>query len=346
MRVLVAGWIGSTNLGDELVFAGLRAKLAARGAEVVAVSEDPAGTARAHRVAAVAGRNPAAVLAAAGRADALVLGGGGLLQDETSVLNLPYHLARVWAARARRTPFAAVGVGAGRLDTAVGRRLVTRSLRGARLRGVSVRDAGSAALLARLGVPDVVTAADLALGLPPPDEAPEDAVSVCLRPAVRSTALPDPLVVALAQALDQLAADGLAVRFVAFQADRDDAVHRQVAARMRAPAELCTPGLDEILREVARGRAVVAMRYHAGVAAVLAGRPAVLIDYSPKVGSLAVELGPGGCRLGLDPADLASVPVAVGAVLGHPGAVAEARDRLRERERGNDLVLDRLLGGT
>lgn len=351
-RVLVAAWVGSTNLGDELVFAGLHAKLAARGAAVAVVSVDPAATTAAHGVAALDHRDLAGLIAATGQADAVVLGGGGLLQDETSPLNLPYHLSRVAVARGRGTPFAAVGVGAGRLDTHLGRLLVRRGLRGAA--AVSARDADSARLLEAVGVRDVGVAADLALGLPVPAVAPTDRLVVCLRPwsagrkrlpaGLRGDATPDAVVAAVGHALDQAAnATGLAVRFVALQRDRDDALHRRIAERMDATVTTATPDLDAVLGEIAAARAVVAMRYHAGIGAVLAARPCVLIGYAPKVDALAGELGRGGTLLGWDPRDLGGLARAVDAVSGHAEAVANARDRLRERERGNDAVLDQLL---
>src|SRR4051794_907208 len=80
MRVAVAAWIGSTNLGDELVFASLRSALTRRGAEVVALSVAPAATEGEHGVRATR-RAPGTVELLRG-VDALVLGGGGLLQDE------------------------------------------------------------------------------------------------------------------------------------------------------------------------------------------------------------------------------------------------------------------------
>src|SRR5688572_2849834 len=124
MRVLVAAWVGSTNLGDELIFAALVRKLRARGVDVTAVSVDPAATTAAHGVAAVAHSDLNGLWRALSECDAVVFGGGGLLQDETSPFNLPYHLSRLWLARLRSRRAVAVGVGAGRLDTAVGRRLV------------------------------------------------------------------------------------------------------------------------------------------------------------------------------------------------------------------------------
>lgn len=353
-RVLVAAWVGSTNLGDELVFAGLRAKLAARGAHVAAVSVDPDATAVTHGVQAVDHRDVAGLVAATGQADAVVFGGGGLLQDETSPLNLPYHLSRLWIARARHVPAAAVGVGAGRLDTRAGRMLVRRSLGAANVRAVTARDQDSARLLDAAGLWGVRLAADLAVGLPTPAVAARDRLVVCLRPwtgargrlpaATRGDATPEPVVAAAAEALDEAAhRTGLGVHFVALQPDRDDAVHRRVAARMRQPATTATPDLDGLLDEVAAARAVVAMRYHGGIAALLAARPCVLIGYAPKVDALAGELREGGRLLAWGAEGLAGLPDALAAVTGREQAVAAARDRLRERDRVNDVVLDELL---
>lgn len=352
MRVLVAGWVGSSNLGDELVLAGLLRHLRALGADPVALSVDPAGTTRDHGVEAVRAGGPLALLAAAGSADALVLGGGGLLQDETSPFNLPFHLARAWAAALRRLPRAGVGLGAGRLDTAAGRTLVRASLRGM---PVSVRDAPSADLLASLGLPRPVLAADLALGLPDVAVPAQDRLVVCLRPwtggggllpasvrARRAPGPPDQAVEATARELDRVAAaTGLAPHLVALQADRDGPLHDAVAARMTVAVTTARPTLAELPAEVGSGRVVLAMRYHGAICAVLAGRPAVLVGYSPKVDAFARELGPAGRLLPWRPDGLGDAAEAVVAVAAHSSE--PARNRLRAREAGNRRVLSDLL---
>ncbi|MFT5223723.1 MAG: polysaccharide pyruvyl transferase WcaK-like protein, partial [Glaciecola sp.] len=97
-RLLAAGWVGSTNLGDELIFAGIAALAASMGASLVAISRDPQATMDAHGVASVSMSSPGVVKAAMAQADMVLWGGGGLLQDVTSGFNLPYHLAKVWMA--------------------------------------------------------------------------------------------------------------------------------------------------------------------------------------------------------------------------------------------------------
>lgn len=347
MRVLVSGWSGSTNLGDELVLAGLLRLLA--GQQVTVVSVDPAATHRRFGVPALAPREAGRLVAAVRRAHLLVLGGGGLLQDETSPYNLPYHLARPALALAVGTPVVGVGLGAGPL-TRPGSRRAVGLLR--RATAVSVRDPASRRLLADCGVPSRL-GADLALALDPVARPPEEVITVSLRPWTRQggggSPRPGPrgllpvgarrrhpldvgLVTALAAGLDALAErTGLGVRFVALQAERDDPVHARVAERMRTPTERRRPAVHDVVGEVAAGRLVVAMRYHAGIAAALGGRPAVLLGYSPKVDALAGELGAGAAGLPLAAPALADLPAAGLGVLGRGDDVGLARERLRSR---------------
>lgn len=373
MRVLVAAWVGSTNLGDELVFAGTRQLLAERGVEVCAVSVDPPGTRADHGVGAVSHRAPSALLTAASGADAMIFGGGGLLQDDSSIANLPYHLSRVGLARAFGVPFIGLGLGVGGLRTTSGRRLVEHAMRAAI--GITVRDVESGRLLAEVGVPDAELTADLAFALEAPSVPPTAGTTerpnglaagasetgpahgrlvVCLRPwsgvtkrlpaATRDDATPEPHVVALARSLDEASvAMDSRVRFVALQRDRDDALHRRVGARMTMPAEFRTPTTAELLGEFVGARAVVSMRYHGAVAATLAGVPSVLISYAGKVDALARELGSGARCLAWDPTALATIPAALAAVAPEHEAVVAARGRLRERQLGNARLLDRLL---
>lgn len=351
VHVLVAGWIGAGNLGDELVFSALRRKLEARDALVTPVSVDIDHTRASHRLEAVRS-NPIHLWHALPEADAVVFGGGGLLQDLTSAFNLPYHLARTWLARARSVPVAGVGLGVDGLRRPISRSLVRSSLR--RFAAVSVRDAVSAAELAAIGVPAAVVAADLALSLPLPDAAPVDEITVALRPFVprdavlpvavrRSPVVPEWFLAATAGALDDLARrTGLGVRFVALDANRDDTIHRLVADRMQTAATCIAPGLDNVVAEIAAARLVVAMRYHAAIAATLAGRPVLCLGYAPKVDALAAELGDGGALVSLDEPSICSLAAPGAALVGRDEVVLAARDDLRRREQANDLVLDRL----
>lgn len=354
-RIAVAGWIGSDNLGDELILRSLIRSLRARGAAPVAVSIDPAATRRLHGIEAVRHRSPLdtpGLGRALGRMDGLVIA-GGLVQTETSVWNIPFHAAR-WRA-ARRIPGAAVGLGVGRVDGIVPARIARRTLR--RMESIAVRDRASADRLEGWGLRGVRVGSDPVIGEEAPPVDPGDTMCVILRPANRggmrtaSSAAaedglsPDPRTGGMAAALDAAAgAAGLSIRLVAFQKSRDLPLLRSAARRLRSDAALSAPGLDDVLREVGRSRLVITMRYHGAIAALLHGRPAVLLDYSPKMASLASEGGgwaPLASPLLSDPDSLVK---AVERALAGRKRAAEVRGMLRERLAENDRALDRAAG--
>jgi polysaccharide pyruvyl transferase CsaB len=356
-QATVAGWIGSANLGDELVFTVLRGLLADRGVAVSAPSTDPVATAAIHDVDAFSHLDPIALRRHVRAADVLVFGGGGLLQDETGIWNLPYHLRRVRAARRAGTPWAGIGLGAGGLTTARGRSQVRRELHGHT--AIAVRDEASAETLRALGVGRVVRAADLVwlAGTPPPVAA-SGALGVCLRapqtgrlmPAAFGPRgrLPNGRAAAIAAALDDTArATGLTTRFIAFDAAADDPVHRQVADHMATPAETLAPGLDTVLATVAGVDAMVTMRYHGAVAAAMAGAGVVTLAFSPKLGALAADLGPACHHVPAGgPDGLSGLPGAVEGALGARGGLPGAVSRLRGLAGRNVDVLDDLLAGS
>lgn len=357
LEVVVSAWIGSPNVGDELVHAGLRRLLEARGVLTTAVSLDPTATVERYGGRATTRGRLVLELATGRRRAPLLLGGGGLLQDETSTVNVPYHLLPLAVARARGLPVAGIGLGAGPLRGPAARRLAARALRGIE---VSARDEWSADEIASLGLPRPAVAADLALELPdPPAGPPTEVLAVALRPwdgrhrvpvglRQRARPAPDPRQVArLAAAVDSAAGRlGVGVRFVAFGGEADEALHRAVAERVRADVtDMVVPDPHGAVAAIADSCAVLAMRYHAGIAALMARRPAVLLPYSPKVGALAADVGRGFVAItGSGPLSDAVGDAAARALReATDGVLDDAIDRLRRRGATNGAVIDQLL---
>jgi len=349
-RVTVAGWVGSTNLGDELLFRVLRSLLADRGVTVGTPSVDPTGTAAVHDVEAFGHLGPSALRRSLVTSDAFVFGPGGLLQDETGIWNLPYHLRRLGSVRRARIPWAGIGLGADGLITDRGRSRVRRALVGHT--AIAVRDKPSADVLRTLGVDRVVQAADLAFLAEPPTVSRDGVLGVCLRAPqsgrLRPGALdagrtwPDERAAALAAALDDTCrATGLTTRFVALDAPTDSVVHWQVADRMATPVEVVEPDLDGVVGALARVEAVATMRYHGAVLASLGGAAVVALPHSPKLRSLVADLGPGAT---VHDGEADGLAAAVAGVLAGRSNLADAVDRLRTLAGRNVEVLDGLLG--
>ena len=345
--VMVAAWVGSTNVGDELVFRSLARKLRAREIDVLATSVNAHATVRDHNVRAVRHLDPRAVR----RVDAVIFGGGGVLQDETSAFNLPHHLSRPLSGRLTQRPVAGIGLGAGPLTHRSSRWLVRGGLRN--VYPITVRDDESRSLLQSVGI-ESRTTADLVFGLDPPEGVEPDRLVACLRPwsgrrhvlpaRHRPAETPDWFVTGAAVALDDASkALGLPVHFVALQPDRDHPLHEEVASRMQASVTFATPAVHDAVEEIGRGGVVVSMRYHGVVCATLGGRPSVAIGYSPKVDSLAADLGRASQLVSWSPEGVASIADAVHNVAAHHADAVEGRERLRARERGNDDAIDELL---
>ncbi len=355
-RIALAGWFGSDNLGDELILKSLIRTLRARGAEPVVISVDSARTRRDHAVDAVTHRNPGqspTLRRALGGIDGMAVA-GGIFQSETSPWNIPFHTSRHRAGARAGCTIAAVGIGVGHVHGWLGRGLSRGSLR--RFDRIVVRDADSAQRLRQWGLGSAVVGADPALALEPNPVDPDDTMCIILRTPNRrgartaagkakKTTGRAPTLDRIARTIDEAAAaTGLTPRFVAFQASRDGPLHDQVAGRLTATAEVVTPTLDTVFAEVARSRLVVTMRYHGAIVALVHDRPAVMLDASPKMASLAAEGGGWAPRLGLGKFEAGRLAPAAADALKADTRRAEARGELTERLAVNDSAFDALTG--
>jgi len=351
-RILVSGWVGAANIGDELVFHSLAQKLDDRGALVQVMSRDPDETLRLHGVEAVGWYDFPAVFRAISQCDGVILGPGGILQDETSIWNLPAHLHRIFIAKMARKPILGIGIGVGPLNSRLGRGLVRAALRSTPL---TVRDEASAVLAAETGLRDVTATADLAYGLPVAASEPFDRIVASFRPfsggggivpARRSNLRslePSERALAAAAALDTLAErTSLPVHLLSFEPERDTRYHRLIAEAMTAPVTTADATMDSVFEEIARSRLVVAMRYHGVVSAIMACRPAVVLAYSPKMHAAANLMGSAALLVPNDPNAYSDIANGA-ALLGRDHEIAAVRDERRLAERGNDDALDRFL---
>jgi len=93
-------------------------------------------------------RGIAALFNSARHADLVICGGGGLFQDDDSLLKMPYWAVRLLFLRLLSGPIEGLSIGAGPLDHVVSRYFARVALR--QLSGVSVRDSLAQSVLAPL----------------------------------------------------------------------------------------------------------------------------------------------------------------------------------------------------
>ncbi len=277
MRLLVSGYYGFGNLGDEALLAGMLSGLPSVQATVL--SGQPEATQTLHNVGAV---HRLTGLGALVTHDALLSGGGGLLQDKTSSRSLRYYLGVISLAKRLGKRVVVYGQSVGPLSAA-GEKAVARALKGV---PVAVRDKPSQTLLARLNIPAELVA-DAALALPAPLARPADAAPVLFVPRGGFREV----TAAFARVAQRLEAEGVPLAGLALQPGEDD---RPLAELVRAAPSLQklttnTPG--EALETVAGSRYVVSARLHGLIFAARAGRPASGVAYDPKVAAFCAEAG-------------------------------------------------------
>jgi polysaccharide pyruvyl transferase WcaK-like protein len=173
--VLIVGGDSDHNLGDQAILASLCGLLRAAEPQLrVTITSDrwpPGRFAGVDRVIPRGARSVTALARAARESDLVVVGGGGLFQDDDSRVKMPYWAARLWLLRRFNHHLFAHAVGAGPLAHAESRRFARMAC--GSLQGITVRDPFARDWLARCADRPVAISPDPAFALEPatPDAA-------------------------------------------------------------------------------------------------------------------------------------------------------------------------------
>lgn len=300
MRFLISGYYGFGNLGDEALLRVIVAQLKERYpyGEIDVLSAKPEETAHELRVDATPRWDAKAVRRAIDRADIVISGGGGLLQNATSLRSLVYYAGILRAASRADRKAMIFAQSIGPLDF-FGRALVKECCKG--LSAATVRDKRSMQVLAPLIPTDVRVehAADPVFLYDAPEET-IDLSSEGLGPqsdplviiSVRkATGMKDRLDV-VARAVDRLANQhGARVAFLPIGGAPDAEVSTLVIRKCKsAPVLLPECTLERAANIIRRAKAVVGMRLHALILAARYEVPFIPIPYDPKVAALCEDL--------------------------------------------------------
>lgn len=296
-RAVLCGYYGMGNGGDEALLATLLQMLPAHVTPVV-LSGNPAATARQYGVEAVPRKAPGPVLRALRSADALIWGGGSLMQDATSWQNPLYYGGLMAIAQILGLKTIAWGQGIGPLHRPLSRGLARSVLQ--RCTGISVRDGASAQLLAQWQIPcwqapDPVWALESKpveglWNLP----APRVAVALRSHPWLTPQRLHD-----FTRALVTFQkATKTCVLLLPFQPIKDRAIAEHIQAQLSGPNHLFSLTDPHQLKGIFRGvEMTIGMRFHALVMAAAEGNRCFGLSYDPKVTQIMVDLGMPGWSL-------------------------------------------------
>jgi len=355
MKLLLAGYYGSGNLGDEAILQALLSQLRKKypDAVITVLSQDAEGTSNAYNVASIRKYSLFQILISIRNCDAFILGGGGLLQDVTSARSLCYYSVLLFLAKffGKKTILLGQGIGPVR-----NRWILKRALKGIDL--VTVRDEMSLKELMVISAKPrkLVKTADLSFLLGAPDREKgrkildTDGIKRCkprlialaLRPSIKSRYIEN--FKAIASACDNLIKEkDCQVVFLTFKYPDDLQIASHVMGLMKYPAHVllrrCAP--MEMLDVVSACDGLIGMRLHSLIFASMAQIPSLGLSYDPKVESFQRSIG-AQC-LSFDAADEGTLTREFGKFADELKKATLSAEQLEIKARENIALLDECL---
>ena len=305
MKIVVSGYYGSKNGGDEAMLAAMLEVLREEISDlnVTVISLNPEYTKRRHNVDAVPRSDIWTIMKRIRAADLLISGGGSLLQNVTSGRSLYYYLAIIFLALAFGRKVMLYAQGIGPIRGAMAHKLMNLIVN--RVDLITVRDRGSLEELARLNItrPKIFCTADPVLAIKPvPLDLGEKILArhsttragKFIGVAIRHWIDWEHFRRELAAALDRLAVETAAqIVFIPMKFPEDIRAAQDTAALMK---ETCTV-LDEelttreILSLVGCMDVLIGVRLHALIFAGVMNVPMVGISYDPKIERFLDSIG-------------------------------------------------------
>lgn len=311
-RVLVAGWYGAGNAGDELLLSLFCRWARESGADPVVLSIDPAHTRALHKVQSVDLLDLDAVVDAMAWTDLFAFGGGGLLQchdplnrgalDDFKAGGIGIYVRPLLLARQLGVPTLLWAQGIGPLDAPEAREIVADLLRW--VDTVSVRDQVSLDIARALGVsreismgPDPAWAYPLAQRGPRADGG-KPRLGIMPRPWAGVSGWEDHLVAALK---GSVAPGDAEIVWLSAQShsvpDRSvgDIDHlRSLMDRMGGAYEQSLKVGEDVeawIAELSACDALIAMRMHSQIIGHRLGLPVFSIEYDQKMSVVSDQVG-------------------------------------------------------
>lgn len=305
-KILISGYYGFHNAGDDAVLYGIYSSLKKLDpdVEVTVLSNTPEETMELFSIPAVNRWNLIEITKEIARSDLVLLGGGTLLQDRTSPRSPLYYLGIAVLAKGMGKPVFFYGQGYGPIIHPFSKRMIRLVLN--RIDAITVRDTLSGEEMKAHGVTKVpiYVTADPALTINPSEVEPDKARELLSlyniaedRPvafiSIRDWKGEERFKKDLARCADLLIGMGWQVVFLPMQYPNDHSPSVDVMSLMERRAFFIDRPLNfkEIMSLISFGRLMIGMRLHALILAAIMGVPFVPISYDPKIDRFAESMG-------------------------------------------------------
>jgi polysaccharide pyruvyl transferase CsaB len=326
MKVLIAGYYGFNNTGDEAILSEILKDLNAvlPNPDIHVISGNPSLTKKTNKVKAIIWTDIPGIIRRVKQCDLIILGGGGVFHDywgvnkeniltQKQAIGIPSLNGILILAKLLNKPIVIYAVGVGPLLTKEGKEITRQCFE---LADFSiVRDDESKEVLFSIGVPveKIVVTTDPAFSLPRDDIKARQAmkrrnipiekplISVCLRNWEIGVS-PEKWQIQVANALDGfIEQNDCSIVFIPFQNTPDQDFNNDNVVALAVTERMKNKDVAYILKDhyepqviaglIAQCSMMLGMRLHSLVFAVNAHVPFVALVYDPKIANLMAHLG-------------------------------------------------------
>lgn len=287
-KVIISGYYGFDNFGDEAILGVLVKKLKELKADIRVFSKNPEKTAKLYGVNTTASMCFPQVIKRLKESDILISGGGSLLQDVTSLKSLIYYILVINIALFYNKKVIIFANGIGPIRSRFGRLITKNTLK--KCTYISVRDEKSLFLLRGWGIKANLVC-DPLFDLALVGSMPSNRVGVQLR---SFKTLAEKLLIKLAEQVNKDFSDKT-IEIYSFQDSLDLEVCKHFEILLKALNPQIKTNLifnqtsAEILDKISKLDYMIAMRFHATLIALKYGIRTFAICYDEKVEKLALE---------------------------------------------------------
>jgi len=309
-RIVISGYYGFRNSGDEAVLRSILLALQEQGERAnvtivpIVLSNDPASTTAMYGVESMPRMHPASLWKAIKSADALISGGGSLLQDATGKKTIPYYTGVIKLAQWLGKPTFIYAQGLGPVNSRAMFPFISSAMKKSSY--ISVRDEQSAQFLRNIGVvkQPIEVVPDPVMGMPLPDQQtnwkvieqdkPVIGVSVRFWPSDRKEL--DYIVEALIKLINER---DVHIRFLPFHMPDDVEasryVHDLIVPHLNDSSTVEIADVEDdpqqMLLAVSQCDVLFGMRLHALIYAANQRVPLLGLSYDPKIDQFLERIG-------------------------------------------------------
>ncbi|MEF9991799.1 MAG: polysaccharide pyruvyl transferase CsaB [Peptostreptococcaceae bacterium] len=288
MKLVISGYYGFDNLGDEAILQSIimALKEADENIEITVLSNNPIKTQQNYKVNAINRWSIKKIYKEIKLSDGLISGGGSLLQDVTSSRSIFYYIFIIGIANLVDKPIFIYAQGIGPINKRLNKKIVKFFLNKAQY--ITLRDEESSKLIKSIGVNtkiDIVP--DPVMGLDISNSDLKCKKNNYIIISIRDWGVKKSYLNQIAMSCNAIIKEGIDIKLLPMHGKLDEGVSKQLAEMIEYEVEVLSyeMKMDEKLKYVSKAKLMIGMRLHALIFAGNVGTPMIGISYDPKIDS-------------------------------------------------------------